>query len=57
MFLQAITYLELNKRAEAKRVFGEIITFYPKHHQSLRAKDYLNHLDTGVGGEKRGGDG
>ncbi len=52
MFLQAITYLELNKTQEAKRVFNEIVTFYPKHHQSLRARDYLDHLAI----EEKGGD-
>jgi outer membrane protein assembly factor BamD len=54
MFLQAMTYLELNKTREARRVLGEIITYYPSHYQSLRAKDYLKHLDnTG----RRSGDG
>jgi outer membrane protein assembly factor BamD len=57
MFLQAITYLELSKNKEARRVFGEIITYYPKHHQSLRARDYLKHLDTREGSERRGRDG
>jgi outer membrane protein assembly factor BamD len=57
MFLQAITYLELNKTAEAKRVFGEIVNFYPEHHQSQRAKAYLRELGGGASLDKRGGDG
>jgi outer membrane protein assembly factor BamD len=54
MFLQAVTYLELNKQKEAMRVLGEIVTYYPSHYQSLRAKDYLQHLQRA---KKRGGDG
>ncbi len=54
MFLQAMTYLELNKKKEAKRVLGEIISYYPSHYQSLRAKAYLNHLGDF---NKRGSDG
>ena len=54
MFLQAMTYLELNKTKEAKRVLGEIITYYPSHYQSLRAKDYLKHLERA---KRRGSDG
>jgi outer membrane protein assembly factor BamD len=54
MFLQAMTYLELDKIEEATRVLGEIITYYPTHYQSLMAKDYLNHLGKG---RKRGTDG
>lgn len=57
MFLQAITLLEMNQTDEARRVFGEIIAHYPDHHQSLRAKDYLLHLDRRAEGGKRGGNG
>lgn len=54
MFMQAMTYLELDKIKEARQVLGEIITYYPSHYQSLRAKDYLTHLDKT---KRRGGDG
>ncbi len=57
MFLQAETYLEMNKRKEAREVFEEIIQFYPDHHQSLRAKAYLDHMDARFERERRGGDG
>jgi outer membrane protein assembly factor BamD len=57
MFLQAITFLEMNKKEEALRVFREIIDFFPKHHQSLRAKEYIEHLNSVVRGVKRGTDG
>ena len=54
MFMQAMTYLELNKPKEAKRVLGEIITYYPTHYQTLRAKAYLKHLGDN---RQRGSDG
>ena len=57
MFLQAITYLEMNKTKDAIRVFNEIVNFYPKHYQSLRAKAYLKHLAAQGRGGERGGDG
>lgn len=57
MFLQATTYLEMNKRNEARQVFEEIIQYYPDHHQSLRAKAYIDHMDARVERERRGGDG
>lgn len=57
MFLQAITYLEMNDIVQARRVFDEIITHFPDHHQSHRARDYLDHLDRKTRSGKRGGNG
>ncbi len=57
MFMQAITFLKMNDRKEAERVFNEIMTHFPDHHQSLRARDYLQHLGADQGGAKRGNDG
>jgi TolA-binding protein len=57
MFLQARTYLALNRLDAARRVLGEIIQFYPEHHQAKRAKDTLEHLDDKRGDGNRGGDG
>lgn len=57
MFLQALTFVELNDYGEAKRIFGDIINYFPKHYQCLRAKDYLRHLQSVRGGEKRGDNG
>lgn len=58
MFLQAVTYLEMYKTRDAERVFREIITFYPTHHQSERAKEYLRFLEVELDeGVTRGGDG
>lgn len=54
MFLQAMTYLELNKPKDAVRVLGEIITHYPTHYQTKRAKAYLRHLGHN---QQRGSDG
>jgi outer membrane protein assembly factor BamD len=57
LFLRAITFLEMNQVDDARKVFSEIIRAYPHHHQSLRARDYLAHLEQGNVREKRGGDG
>ncbi|HUT78702.1 MAG TPA: outer membrane protein assembly factor BamD [Polyangia bacterium] len=57
MFLQAWTYLELDRLDAARRVLGEIIQFYPEHYQAKRAKDTLEHLDAKHGDENRGSDG
>lgn len=57
LFLQAITFLEINEIKDARRVFNEIITQYPDHYQSPRAKDYLKYLEQHGKGENRGQDG
>ncbi|MCP4676117.1 MAG: outer membrane protein assembly factor BamD [Deltaproteobacteria bacterium] len=57
MFMHAVTFIKMNRKEEATRVFNEIITHFPDHHQSLRAKDYLKHLAEKTRGAKRGGDG
>lgn len=57
MFLQAKVYLELNRYADAKRVFGEIIERFPDHHQAIRARDYLQHLGVTPPAADRGRDG
>lgn len=57
MFMQAVTLAEMNKTDEARRVLAEIIDNYPKHHQSLRARDFLKHLDRKTKGADRGDDG
>jgi outer membrane protein assembly factor BamD len=57
MFLQARTYLALNRLDAARRVLGEIVQFYPEHYQAKRAKDTLEHLDAKHGDGNRGGDG
>lgn len=44
MFMQAKTFLEMDRADEAMRVFKEIIARYPDHHQSPRARDYLRYL-------------
>ncbi len=57
MFLQAKTFLEMDRVDEATRVFKEIIARYPDHHQSLRARDYLRHLAVKPAESNRGNDG
>ena len=57
MFMQAVTFLEMDKDDEARRVFGEIIKHYPDHHQSKRAQKYLRYLDQKSGDSKRGENG
>ncbi|MCP4604825.1 MAG: outer membrane protein assembly factor BamD [Proteobacteria bacterium] len=57
MLMQAITFLKMNEFAKAKHIFTEIIDHFPEHHQSLRARDYLQHLDRKKRGAKRGNDG
>jgi outer membrane protein assembly factor BamD len=57
MFLQAITFLELNEIENAESTFNSIITHFPNHYQSPRAKDYLHYLGLNQQGPKRGGDG
>jgi outer membrane protein assembly factor BamD len=57
MFLQAITFLELNEIENAENTFNSIITHFPNHYQSPRAKDYLHYLGLNQQGPKRGGDG
>jgi outer membrane protein assembly factor BamD len=57
MLMQAVTFLQMNQVDNARRVFEEIITYFPNHHQSKRAKDYLRHLDLKIRGAKRGSDG
>ena len=41
MFLQAMTYLKLNRNPDAERVLREIVSYYPNHYQSKRAQEYL----------------
>jgi outer membrane protein assembly factor BamD len=57
MFLQARTYLELDRLDAARRVLAEIVEFYPDHYQARRARDTLEHLDARHGDGNRGGDG
>ena len=57
MFMQAVTFAEMNRIDDARRVLAEIIDTYPKHHQSLRARDFLRHLDRKTRGADRGNDG
>lgn len=57
MFLQAITFLEMDRKDSAKKVFEQIRTLYPEHYQSRRAKDYLRHLELKQGDSMRGSDG
>ncbi len=57
MFLQAITFLELNEIENAEMTFNSIITLFPNHYQSPRAKDYLQYMGPKQPGPKRGGDG
>jgi len=57
MFLQSMIYLKMDKVADAKKVLNEIITYYPKHYQSQRAKEYLYYLGTIYQNGKRGSDG
>lgn len=57
MFLQAKVYLEMDRRYDAERVFREIIERFPDHHQSLRAKDYLEDLGVKPPVADRGEDG
>jgi outer membrane protein assembly factor BamD len=45
MFMQAVTYLEMGDPYKARLVFESIEKHFPDHHQSLRARDYLRHLD------------
>ncbi|MDD5309585.1 MAG: outer membrane protein assembly factor BamD [Deltaproteobacteria bacterium] len=45
MFMQAVTYLEMGEPYKARLVFESIRKHFPDHHQSLRALDYLRHLD------------
>jgi len=52
MFLQAVTFLEMDREEEARRVLGDIIEHYPDHHQTSRAVDFLKHLDQRTGGEQ-----
>ncbi len=56
MFLQAVTFLELNEFENAERVFKEIIDYFPDHYQSQRAEEYINNLNSRLTGTKRGGD-
>ena len=44
MFLQAMTYLKMDRKEDAKRVLKEIIAYYPNHYQSKRAEEYLSAL-------------
>lgn len=44
MFLQAMTYLKLNRKKDAERVLQEIVSYYPTHYQRKRAEEYLNIL-------------
>ena len=57
MFLQALTFLEMNEIDNAEKTFNEIISQFPNHYQSPRAKDYLQFLGLNQQGSKRGGDG
>jgi outer membrane protein assembly factor BamD len=57
MFMQAVTFLEMDKVDEARRVFGAIIKHYPDHHQSKRARKYLRYLKHKSGNSKRGENG
>jgi len=57
MFLQAKTFLYMGRVLDARRVFGEIVEHFPEHHQSLRAKDYLDRLDREIASESAGGEG
>lgn len=44
MFLQAMTYLKLNRTKDAARVLKEIIAYYPNHYQRKRAEEYIHAL-------------
>jgi outer membrane protein assembly factor BamD len=57
MFMQALTFLEMDNLEEARRVFNDLVEHFPQHYQGLRAKDYLLHLDQKHGVQKRGGNG
>jgi TolA-binding protein len=57
MFLQAQTFLEMDQEAEATRIFNEIIERYPDHHQTKRARDYLEHMAEKSAGDDGGSDG
>jgi outer membrane protein assembly factor BamD len=57
MYMQALTFVEMDKLDDARRVFEELITHFPDHHQSRRAGVYLKHLDREPAGGKRGHDG
>ncbi len=56
MFMQAVTFMELDETDNAIRVFEAIISHYPEHHQSKRATVYLQHIQ-GNKGSKRGKNG
>ncbi len=45
MFLQAVTYLKLDRKQDAERVFQEIVTYYPNHYDGKRAAEYLKVLN------------
>jgi outer membrane protein assembly factor BamD len=57
MFLQAKVYLEMDRPADATRVFREIIERFPDHHQALRARAYLEDLGVQPPDADRGEDG
>jgi outer membrane protein assembly factor BamD len=57
MLMQATVFLEMDDIAEARRVFQDIVTHFPGHHEGRRAEDYLEHLDAKHGSQKRGGNG
>lgn len=50
MLLQAQTYLEMAQPEKAKVVLEEIVSFFPAHHQSLRARRYLVAIDKTANG-------
>jgi outer membrane protein assembly factor BamD len=45
MFLQAMTYLKLDRKQDAKQVLQDIVTYYPTHYESRRAEEYLKVLN------------
>lgn len=57
MFMQAITFMEMNELDKARHVLNEIRTHFPSHYQSLRAGKYLRHIDGKRAGAKRGNNG
>lgn len=57
MFMQALTFLEMNELDKARHVLNEITTHYPSHYQSRRAKEYLRYIGGTGAGAKRGNNG
>ena len=57
MFMQALTFLEMNELDKARRVLNEITIHYPSHYQSRRAEEYLRRIGENKAGGKRGDDG